>query len=322
MSLGEILDRTVQIYRERFWVFLGLAVAPTLTFLALSVCSFVLDEFGPQLTIPYAFRLAFRNSVDWLAYGHLEAYLQLLAWPPLAYAASRCFLNETPTIHSTGLWFKSRWRDCCAMAAVLWAVWHLLPYLLFRIPALMHLHYLPLGNAEFNGSAGSLIAAMLLRLADWTALAMLVLALAPSVPVWTMESQSVRRAILRGWNLSKGSRIRIFAAWALVAVLTRILNGVISTIFYLVLRFFPESLNQWGFYRHISLNLYMFPLRVASILIAPLFPIALTLFYYDQRIRKEGYDIERMMEAAGMTTPAGSLGEAPFDATAAEGEQA
>jgi hypothetical protein len=31
-------------------------------------------------------------------------------------------------------------------------------------------------------------------------------------------------------------------------------------------------------------------------------PVA-TLFYYDQRIRHEGYDIERMMEEAGMTAP-------------------
>jgi hypothetical protein len=29
-----------------------------------------------------------------------------------------------------------------------------------------------------------------------------------------------------------------------------------------------------------------------------------TLFYYDQRIRKEGFDIEWMMQAAGMTVPA------------------
>jgi len=31
-----------------------------------------------------------------------------------------------------------------------------------------------------------------------------------------------------------------------------------------------------------------------------LYPIAVTLFYYDQRIRHEGYDIERMMDAAGL----------------------
>jgi hypothetical protein len=36
-------------------------------------------------------------------------------------------------------------------------------------------------------------------------------------------------------------------------------------------------------------------------LLGPIFPIALTLFYYDQRIRREGYDIERMMDVAGMS---------------------
>jgi len=38
-------------------------------------------------------------------------------------------------------------------------------------------------------------------------------------------------------------------------------------------------------------------------LLGPIFPIALTLFYYDQRIRQEGFDIERMMEAAGLNIP-------------------
>ncbi len=37
-----------------------------------------------------------------------------------------------------------------------------------------------------------------------------------------------------------------------------------------------------------------------SALIAPIFPIAAALFYYDQRIRQEGFDIEMMMDAAGM----------------------
>ncbi len=38
--------------------------------------------------------------------------------------------------------------------------------------------------------------------------------------------------------------------------------------------------------------------------IGPMYATGLTLFYYDQRVRKEGYDIEWMMEAAGMTPPA------------------
>jgi hypothetical protein len=44
--------------------------------------------------------------------------------------------------------------------------------------------------------------------------------------------------------------------------------------------------------------------------VGPIYPIALTLFYYDQRVRKEGYDIERMMETAGMNGAAALTAEA------------
>jgi hypothetical protein len=35
----------------------------------------------------------------------------------------------------------------------------------------------------------------------------------------------------------------------------------------------------------------------------PVFGIALVLFYYDQRIRNEGFDIEWMMQRAGLVAP-------------------
>jgi len=38
-----------------------------------------------------------------------------------------------------------------------------------------------------------------------------------------------------------------------------------------------------------------------QVLLAPISVIALVLFYYDQRIRKEGFDIEWMMQQAGLT---------------------
>ena len=47
----------------------------------------------------------------------------------------------------------------------------------------------------------------------------------------------------------------------------------------------------------------------------------ITLFYYDQRIRHEGYDIEWMMNAAGLNAPAtASAGE--FAAAQPEEHQA
>jgi hypothetical protein len=49
---------------------------------------------------------------------------------------------------------------------------------------------------------------------------------------------------------------------------------------------------------------------VLQVLLAPISAIALVLFYYDQRIRKEGFDIEWMMQQAGLTQPAPPLSEA------------
>jgi hypothetical protein len=41
--------------------------------------------------------------------------------------------------------------------------------------------------------------------------------------------------------------------------------------------------------------------------VLPIYSIALTLFYYDQRIRKEGYDVEWLMERAAVTHGAAPL---------------
>jgi hypothetical protein len=36
--------------------------------------------------------------------------------------------------------------------------------------------------------------------------------------------------------------------------------------------------------------------------LGPVFAIAITLFYYDQRIRREAYEVVRMMECAGLNS--------------------
>jgi hypothetical protein len=56
---------------------------------------------------------------------------------------------------------------------------------------------------------------------------------------------------------------------------------------------------------------------MVSTLTGPIYTIAITLFYYDQRIRLEGYDIERMMDAAGMTAPV-LAGDSPMTPAAPE----
>ena len=40
--------------------------------------------------------------------------------------------------------------------------------------------------------------------------------------------------------------------------------------------------------------------------VGPIYATGFTLFYFDQRVRKEGFDIEHMMQAAGMTPASGA----------------
>jgi hypothetical protein len=52
--------------------------------------------------------------------------------------------------------------------------------------------------------------------------------------------------------------------------------------------------------------------------VGPIYATGFTLIYYDQRVRKEGYDIERMMQNAGMTpslSPGGSTSAPAVGAT-------
>jgi len=51
--------------------------------------------------------------------------------------------------------------------------------------------------------------------------------------------------------------------------------------------------------------------------VGPIYATGFTLFYYDQRVRKEGYDIERMMHTAGMTEPQPAFTSGPSMSDAA-----
>jgi hypothetical protein len=65
--------------------------------------------------------------------------------------------------------------------------------------------------------------------------------------------------------------------------------------------------NAGGINRQVYEVLVYFFYALSGVVVGPLYPIALTLLYYDQRSRKEGYDVERMMEAAGLLAPAAAV---------------
>ena len=118
------------------------------------------------------------------------------------------------------------------------------------------------------------------------------LAVAASV----VENLKARQAIRRSVNLSKGSRGRIFVL-ALLVIVIQIGLVLITQMIFIVMSFRHGELSAGA---RVLQQLVAF---VTNTFIGPIYATGFTLFYYDQRVRKEGYDIEWMMQAAGLTQP-------------------
>jgi len=115
-----------------------------------------------------------------------------------------------------------------------------------------------------------------------------------AVPAKVLENKSVGEAMSRSGELSKGNRGRIFVIWFL----------------FMVLNIGVGLLLQWpiqaaaGVGGRVALQHAAVVWRVASLvatfistcLVGPLAIIAFSLVYYDERVRKEAFDLQLMME--------------------------
>ena len=120
-----------------------------------------------------------------------------------------------------------------------------------------------------------------------------------ALPASVVENLKVRAAMRRSISLSKGSRGKIFVLWLLVAVIEFMVVAVTQALF---VAYSLRHHYQMPLGLRIGQQLVAF---FANSFVGPILAIGTTLFYYDQRVRKEGYDIEWMMAAAGLasTTP-------------------
>jgi hypothetical protein len=139
---------------------------------------------------------------------------------------------------------------------------------------------------------------VILMLAGMVAAFWWLLHWALSVPASLMENLTVHRALKRSSVLTKGSIGRIFVMLLLVVAVMMIIQYAIQIPMFFLLwktRGVPTLTTQ------VAASLGS---TFSGAFVLPIYSIALTLFYYDQRIRKEGYDVEWLMEQAALTPDA------------------
>ena len=304
MNLGEILDRTFQIYRSRFLVFAGIPAIPVLAMELIDAGDRAwlhIQSLSHPSGQPGAFLWSFAVG---LGYYPVACVLCLLIEPALVKLASSSILGQECSITFSLRFAGACWRD------FLW-IGFLMMIACLVIPGLIYAG-LAAGTAFFVSASGLLgrdsrwliqLSTTIATLADWVLVFWMVACLSLAVPAAILENLVGFKSLRRSWTLTKRSRTRIWftelaiivSLWVL-ALGQQVLLGHSLYFIGLELHLADAMRNLYG-----PAN-YVLATAIYAIL-GPIFPIAVTLFFYDQRIRNEGYDIERMMDAAGLIAP-------------------
>jgi hypothetical protein len=322
MNLGEILDRTFQIYRSRFPVFVGIAALPALVMMCLEMANQFWWKMLPDGDTPTFFLFVNPTHLLYeLGLAHGRVLFGVLLWPAFAFATSNAIFGDRASLVGSLKACLARTRSCIGIAAASWSLQFLLPELLIggSVIGTLYLVY-EVFKADPNdpNHMGPLVLVASL-LAGWIAFQWIRTMFAMSAPAWAIERLGIRASIRRARELSKGGRLRIFVAclapatlgWVSTIAISRALPFLRSScpvqgpFFIYRFRVFAALIPRHGLCISTSAVEAVRILSEAAImtLIGPIFPIALTLFYYDQRMRREGYDIERLMDAAGLNAP-------------------
>jgi hypothetical protein len=313
LSLGEILDRTAQLYRSNFLVFTGIfsiyaGVALLLNLIQIGVGA-LLEKGQPPSKISWPLITA--ELVEWtflvlLLGAAVAAITRAVAWVHLGEPASiRSAYASTLPRFGRYLWLMT------VTGARAWLLFALAygGYFLFAL-----LYVRPRGllthPAGPNGERVVVfvvvtVASFLVILVAFVFGVLMTLRYALSMPASVIEDLPVLRAIRRGIDLSKGARARIFVLILLIGVIKVGLIGVTQASF--IVMVFKNHGQVTPVVSAISQVVAFF----TNTFIGPIGGTGVALFYYDQRVRKEGYDIERMMEAAGLTVPETRPWDAP-----------
>jgi hypothetical protein len=290
MSLGGILDRGVQIFRAQPLLFIGLGAIPGLTQLAYQLVSVHPKAVSDPKAMYIALVVASYGAtfVLWVA----NIVLQAICTAATCLAASKVNFGESISIRSAFGAFSSKGGRLVLLSFLqgIFAGW---PFIIVALVA-----------AAVAVGLGSSASSFYVLTFVWILGSIPCIALftryALAFPACAIENLSASSSIDRSVSLGEGNRWKI--CWGFLVPLVpafALTFGSMALIEYLKANsplLAGSPLAVAGINGTVTL--------LADLVFTPFNAIVLTLLYYDQRIRREGYDIERMMESAGLNAPA------------------
>jgi hypothetical protein len=308
-TLSEILDRTAQLYRSRFLVFLGIGTIPAGTVFVVAAGTFA---FFLWMGVHTKNGGTIADSLMWV----FLTLLVVLAIPAslgtsaigeaaMSEAAARLFLGDKITIRSA---YKTTWKRGWRYVGL----FLLQELVIVGVPGVVFFAAMvamiagKVRGVATNDNSPLFAGLLILLMAILSAFAVwMLLRLCLAFPASVVEQAPAWRALKRGVTLSQGTRARIFLLYVLGVFLSQILVWCVTIPIFVAIALIPGLQGQahaQAVGMAVSFITYSAYFAVKA-LTKPIYGIALTVFYFDQRIRKEGFDIEWMMQQAGMLVP-------------------
>jgi hypothetical protein len=335
LTLGEILDRTVQLYRRSFLLMAGIAVPAAALIGVISGVAVLLftSRFLALAQASQTRPAAPLSSQDFLVLGLAAALFFLIGIPlilgvfsmalaALNYAAINVNRGEPVTMRASyGYAFRHFWRHVGILFQQSLLAW-VVPYFVFVAIIFAAAILTALAGKSGVGPAATVLLGILAIVGVIALLVVCILIwlrLSLAYPVSVAEDLKAWPSLKRSNFLSKGSRGRIFVMFLLVGVLTIVVSLMLAIPTDIVIGIASrkslagsEPPTQFLYLTQIVNLATGFLVRI---FVMPIYAIALVLFYTDQRTRLEGYDIEQLMARAGwseLPPPPSPVSESAF----------
>ena len=301
LSTGEVLDRTFQLYRSRFTLFAGLAMLPT----GVNVVTQALRLWysAHQSVHVHTGLNLYRVQGISVALALVSSVLSLVLYgitqAATTWAVSAVYLGEPAAIKTAYKTAGRHWfRYTLIVLRQIWAG--------FWLPVILTSTGLGFQAAR-RGSASANITAGLIYIVAFISLLYAIWAyirVSLAVPAAVVESLTARASIKRSKQLLVDRKVRILLLFVFLFALYLVIGAIQAPLAYFAIR----ARGSEAFFTHaISLGIGF----VTGTLVGPLGAIAICLFYIDERVRREGFDIEWMKTKIAPTPVAPTQALAP-----------
>lgn len=307
LSFSELLDRTFTYYRRNFWLFISIMAIPQVFIVAMNMCMDAVQRLGPGAVAGgggpgsavalgamggFLIGLVVMVVLYWLLYS--------LALGATTFAISEVHLGRTPSARECYRRMKGRFRrivDLVFSVGLRVGGVAMIPFIA--------LVALGIGVGAAAGSSAIAIIVMILAflglIAGAVAAVWMILRYGLCLPALLLEKLTVKEAIRRSIFLTKGNRGRVFLVLLLMTLVASTVGGLVQAPFYVgVFVYAAKGQAIPPLWLSLPMNIAG---GVGYAVTSPLLTIGLALLYYDARVRKEGFDIQLMMDALDQRAP-------------------